>query len=227
MEDPGLSREARKNTGPRGRPSGIRTTLQERQKHQSVELILDAAARLFREKTYPETSIDNIAAAAKVSRVTIYKHFESKIAIARALSARAGALLVEDYASLAKSPDPTRPEIEQWINRILSSFSKNREVIRLMASITWQEPELLLLRAESYARTLGRLGATIPAFRTASSGTDKKAYIEGHLLLVQLNEFCFELAITGLPVDRDDAVGVLADNVARFIEKGRGKTDCG
>lgn len=186
-----------------------------------METILDAAAQVFRERTYLETSMDSIAAQAKISRVTIYKHFESKIAIARALGVRAGALLVEDYASLAKSADPTRAEIEHWIHRIVSSFAKNREVVRLMAAITWQEPELLLLRAEQYAKTLCRLGQTIPAFRAAASGTDRKAYIKGHLLLVQLNELCFELALSDLPVDHDEAVGVLADNFVRFIDEGR------
>src|SRR5512142_87491 len=40
--------------------------------------IREAAARLFLEKGYQGTSMDEIAAAARISKQTIYTHFESK-----------------------------------------------------------------------------------------------------------------------------------------------------
>ncbi len=40
--------------------------------------IVEAATRLFLEKGYPGTSMDEIAAAAEVSKVTVYKQFHDK-----------------------------------------------------------------------------------------------------------------------------------------------------
>ena len=44
----------------------------------SSGVIREAAARLFLEKGYQGTSMDDVAAAAQVSKQTIYTHFESK-----------------------------------------------------------------------------------------------------------------------------------------------------
>lgn len=42
------------------------------------QAIIEAATRLFLEKGYPGTSMDEIAAAAAVSKVTVYKQFHDK-----------------------------------------------------------------------------------------------------------------------------------------------------
>jgi AcrR family transcriptional regulator len=215
-----LHEERRQTAVHRGRRSGTRTPLQERQKLESREKILDAASRLFSETSFFAATIDGIAGYANLSRVTVYKHFESKIAVAEALSDRSTELMIDDYASLAKSPNPSREDIKSWVRHILSLFTKHRELVRMMASITWQEPSLLILRAGSYARIIEMLGQRIPAFRAASSGNDEKARIKAHLLFVQLNELCFELALSGWQVNHDDAVAVITDDFAQFIENG-------
>jgi AcrR family transcriptional regulator len=216
-----LYEERRQTAVHRGRRSGTRTPLQERQKLESREKILDAADRLFSETSFFAATMEGIASYAKLSRVTVYKHFESKIAVAQALSDRSSALLIDDYLSLAKSSNPSREDIEAWVHRIIGVFSKHRELVRMMASITWQEPTLLIIRASAYARMIELLGQSIPAFRAASSGQDEKAHIKAHLLIVQLNELCFELALSGWQVNHENAAAVVADDFLRFIENGR------
>ncbi len=44
----------------------------------SAAPIREAAARLFLQKGYPATSMDDVAAAARVSKQTIYTHFATK-----------------------------------------------------------------------------------------------------------------------------------------------------
>lgn len=53
----------------------------ERRKAQTRARIVDAADRLFRERGYRGTSVEDIASAAGVGVRTIYLHFESKAAI--------------------------------------------------------------------------------------------------------------------------------------------------
>jgi len=45
---------------------------------QRKEKILDAAARLFRKKSFLSTTIDDLAAYLKINKATIYYHFETK-----------------------------------------------------------------------------------------------------------------------------------------------------
>ena len=82
-------RSTRKATGaaghtPRGRPPG-RTRLQQEQKDNSRQRLLEAAHRLFTEASYPTTTVDDIANEAGVSRTTFYRHFNSRLAIAETL----------------------------------------------------------------------------------------------------------------------------------------------
>lgn len=59
--------------------------LRERQKRRAREELLVAAAELFREQGYGETTTADIATAAGVSRRTLYRYFPSKIELALAL----------------------------------------------------------------------------------------------------------------------------------------------
>ena len=52
------------------------------------ELVLEAAGRLFGERGYAHTSLDQIAAAAGVTKPILYRHFDSKKALYLALLER-------------------------------------------------------------------------------------------------------------------------------------------
>ena len=63
-----------------------RARLQGRPKNlEKRAAILDAAARLFLEQGFERTSVDAIAAAAGVSKLTVYSHFEGKEGLFKAL----------------------------------------------------------------------------------------------------------------------------------------------
>ena len=63
-----------------------------RNKHpeQTVQLILDTATRLFLQKGYDETTLQDIIDATKLSKGAIYHHFASKEAILIAVVDRMG-----------------------------------------------------------------------------------------------------------------------------------------
>jgi TetR/AcrR family transcriptional repressor of mexJK operon len=64
------------------RPAGRPKDLEKR------EAILEAAGRLFLEHGFERTTMDAIAAAAGVSKLTVYSHFQDKEGLFRALVAR-------------------------------------------------------------------------------------------------------------------------------------------
>lgn len=58
-----------------------KSTRRERKAHQTRQLILDAARKLFRNHPYEDVTMDDISEQADLSRATLYNYFDSKEAI--------------------------------------------------------------------------------------------------------------------------------------------------
>jgi len=202
----------------RGRRPGTRTRLQETQKNSSRQKILEAAGKLFRDNSYNMTTIDDIVAEAGVSRVTFYKHFSNKLEVADSINVEASIGFAADFAQLAASENPSEDEILQWMFRMVETFTRSRESITMLAAMSWQEPALIKARADDYAAIVRAWGATIPAFRKAE--TDEQARVRAHLLVVQLNEICYELAVAGWEGSHETALRVVAKQFHDFIKDG-------
>lgn len=88
---------------------------------QERERIEDVAARLFAEQGYAETTVDQIAAAAAVSKPAMYRHFTSKRDLHLALLRRHQAVLAASaLAELgqARSPDRLPAMIDAWFQHV-------------------------------------------------------------------------------------------------------------
>ncbi len=60
------------------RPETPRQGVRERKRRETLQRITDAGIRLFVEKGYEATTLDEIAAAAGISRRTFFYYFKSK-----------------------------------------------------------------------------------------------------------------------------------------------------
>jgi AcrR family transcriptional regulator len=78
------------------------------------ELILEEAGRLFGERGYARTTLDQIAAAANVTKPILYRHFDSKKALYLALLERHRADLPRFFERV-----PAEVEFEQRMEAIL------------------------------------------------------------------------------------------------------------
>lgn len=77
--------------------------------------IAEAARRVYNESETGEVSVDEIAAAARVSRSTIYNHFEDREAILRAA-------LEVGHEELARSLEAIVTTVEDPIERLVAVF---------------------------------------------------------------------------------------------------------
>jgi TetR/AcrR family transcriptional regulator, regulator of autoinduction and epiphytic fitness len=83
-----------------------RKSFREAQFELREEAILDATNRLLADKGYEAMSMDDIAAEVGVAKGSLYKHFESKDALAAAVMTR---LLLQTRQALAAQPAGTAP----------------------------------------------------------------------------------------------------------------------
>ena len=95
---------------------------------QTVEKILDAAALLFLQKGYQNTTLQDIIDATKLSKGAVYHHFRSKEEIAQRVGDRLGdQMLLPTSVWLpvrmtdAKSSAKFTPSKYEWPNCVASS----------------------------------------------------------------------------------------------------------
>ena len=97
----------------------------------SRETILDGAFQAFTKGGYRDTAIDDIAAAAEISKGGIYFHFPTKEAIFRELMrTTADKLVGKVEAAVAVEPDPIR-KAEVALATVLEVFAGHRTMARL------------------------------------------------------------------------------------------------
>jgi AcrR family transcriptional regulator len=101
------------------------------------ELIEQAAAQLFAERGYADTSLDDVAAAAGVSRPVIYDHFATKRGLHDALMARHLRELMEFIA--ARTMDE-HGGLESRLRAGLSAFFEFMEADPYAWRIVMREP---------------------------------------------------------------------------------------
>ena len=74
---------------------------------QTVEKILDAAALLFTQKGYQNTTLQDIIDATKLSKGAVYHHFRSKEEIAQRVGDRLGDQMWEPLRHIRDDPSKT------------------------------------------------------------------------------------------------------------------------
>ena len=134
---------------------------------QKREQILAAAGELFTRQGYGNTNLDELAAAARVSKQTIYSHFESKADVLRegiARRCRRGLLTAEDL-DYSLPPQQFLPELAQrLINTLLEDIALR--MYRLCLSESERHPEVGLSFFESGPKVV--FGAMSDYLRLAS-----------------------------------------------------------
>ena len=100
-----------------------------RQEHRDAtrRRIIAAARKVFVKKGYTKATIEEITAAAGVSRATLYLHFDSKSAL---LAAATEKMRAEAMEGLRQLKDvlirDDRADLRQWVEWVLHWYARNR-----------------------------------------------------------------------------------------------------
>jgi AcrR family transcriptional regulator len=115
---------------------------------ERIEQIIETAAKLFAEKGFDATSIDDIAEACEVAPGLIYHYFDSKSEILRALLERKS-LLPKMAEILAQPPKATVEEtLTELGNAIWKMLEEKRELALMMHGEMQRNQEVVKIVGE-------------------------------------------------------------------------------
>ena len=181
-------------------------SLRDRQKAQTREHLLDVAAGLFAEKTYSDTTIEDIARAAGSSRATVYSYFSTKEDILRTLAVGMWETAEDQYRAFAELPEWSRAAIRGWLEDVVESWDRTVARIRFVVESMSRELRDDYLR---YHRSSVRLlSGDQERWRPFSPA---EAEIRTLLLIAQMETFFANWYLRGWELDRETVLDTLAD----------------
>ena len=180
--------------------------------------IMDAAATLFRERGYLPVSIEDVAASSSVSRMTFYRHFSNKAALAAALFTRTAAAALPRFLSIRENDYTSRTAVHDWLTTVFAVDQANRNLLRVFIQANVVEPGFSEIAHGFIADIIAGLGREIDAFAARQDvAVERHRWLRGWLLIYEILDQSNHAA-RGLDPSCDPMViDILADRFSAFI----------
>jgi AcrR family transcriptional regulator len=191
------------------------TTRRRLKKAERRRLIEDAASALFAEHGYAETRLDDIAAAAGVTKQLLYQHFSSKKALHIALLEKHRDGILHRLSESMRTPGRLSARLPLVLDAWFAYLEDNPYAAKLLFADTTGDPEVQAVYRENHAAARAVTIALLKAEPELAIPDDR---------LEPLTEF-IRSATTGLAlwwaehpeVPRSTAVEVAVDMLARGL----------
>lgn len=189
--------------------------------------ILDRAAQALLTHGYEGANLEDIAIAAGVSKVTIYRFFPSKADLLRAVVREAAAGMIAGCRGSLRAEAPIEEALigfaERYIAGMLGTVTQGRpfyEISRLLISVSLRDPELARSFAAMYQPDIIQpLSAYLAeAMVRGELGTDDPDMLARHL--VQSLFFTNAALLAPADAPRADEIAPLARYKIRLFLRG-------
>lgn len=107
-------------------------TRRERERRERRVSILDAAREVFAEKGFDQATMGDIAAAAELSKGTLYLYFKSKDALFIALVTRMMTVIIDDFERLAHGPESGLMALRSMLGLYAANMLEHPQLFRIM-----------------------------------------------------------------------------------------------
>src|SRR5436190_21955875 len=184
-------------------------TPREAQKQLTRSRLVDAAVEAFRLRGYAATTVEDIAAAAGVTRATFYLHFEGKLDIYRELGqdARQGIDEVHDRLP-AVVADGGRDEIRRWLDDSFELWEHLREFATIQEQVAALHTEV---RDGMTAHFNDAVQSMADALAEIRPWDPAECRVRSMLAYAQLQNVFRHWRMTGWGADRERAPEVMTD----------------
>ena len=142
--------------------------------------LVTAALRLFDERGFDATTIDDIAAAADVSRRTFFRYFRAKEDAYLVDPERKLAIIQEELRT-REPGEPTLTEIRRAIAAIARDYASDAELIRLQYRVALKEPTLVAHGMVYQLRWEEALAEAVAADLGVAVATDVRPRVVAHV----------------------------------------------
>ena len=111
---------------------------------QLSERLLNAATEVFLEKGFAATSVDEIAARAKASKITFYHHFGNKEKLFEAIVMRLNSSMFRGFADALEADVPVEQALYRFIKQLAEMLYTDQAVklVRVLHAEAARFPEL-------------------------------------------------------------------------------------
>ena len=207
-------------TAKRARTAGI-VEFSQRRKEKSRDQLMSAATKLFCTKGYYSISIDDIAIAAGVTRMTFYRHFRSRADILGAIFERVGAAAMPRLIRIRDEDFRDPAVVRDWVISLFETDRANRHFLQAFSQAIKIDKEFMDGAQKLIFQLIEELGQKIPAFDVAPDGEpeSQRRWLEAWLLLYEIfdqsNQAAFDVATAANPLMLD----ILTSRFVEFVDR--------
>ena len=200
------------------RPTGGLVDFQRRRKQDSRECLLAAAAENFCQMGYFAVSVEDIASAAGVSRMTFYRHFSGKAALAAELFRVNVADAMPRFLAIARRDWRDQAVVAEWITSLFEADRASGQLLRVFMQANAEETEFTKSAHGFLAGLIAEFGQSIPAFcLRRDHPADRRRWLEAWLLLYEvLDQSNHAARGSGIATD-PLVIELLAERFVRFV----------
>ncbi|MCW2945728.1 MAG: transcriptional regulator, TetR family [Actinoallomurus sp.] len=181
----------------------------------TVRQLIDAGAKLFAERGYHGTGVDNVVAEAGFARGTFYKYFDEKLDLLLQLTrecAKDMRDLVDRFAVIDPSGDG-EAQLRDWLADYLHFHARYLGIMRAWLEGTSEDPRLLsVVRRVTRDMHVAALAVLARVDRPHPLDPDVAAVIQGALLE--------RIPEAALEQDADRPADDVVELIARVMERG-------
>lgn len=183
------------------------------------ERLRAAATELFCASGYFPVSVEDIAAAAGVSRMTFYRHFPDKAALAAELFRINAHAATPRLLAIGQRDFRDRQVVEAWITELSEADRADRQLLRVFIQANADKTDFTDQGQAWIGELIVGLGATIPAFALDPDNRgDRRRWFEAWLLLYEILDQGNHVARGAGVFDDPLVIEILADRFVTFIE---------
>jgi TetR/AcrR family transcriptional repressor of mexJK operon len=159
---------------------------------ERVERVLAAAGQLFQTQGFDQTSLDEVAQRAGVSKMTVYSYFPNKQALFEAAIARGSE---RAFFADALVLDPQQPRaVLTALGKGLMSLVRHPQVSRMMAMLFAMGPEHQAVREGFYRQGPERMLGVVRNYLSAAQAAGTLHVADA---AIAADQFCALCASTG------------------------------
>ncbi len=185
-------------------------------KVNSRDRLLIAAAAAFCSNGYFAVSVEDISSKAGVSRMTFYRHFMGKAALAVALFEQNVTRWMPRFLAIAQLPRLDSATVQSWLADIFEADRESGQLLRVFIQANVEDSGFTEAAQTLLGTLIDELGKHIPAF-ALNPQTDRKRWLQAWLLIYEILDQSNHAA-RGAGIATDPVIiEILADRFLQFV----------